>query len=89
MRHIQFTLFAEGPTDRALLPILDWVIREVHRPDTVGHEFLPKSELKEQSTMAERLQTAVDIFPCDILFVHRDADKQKPELRYDPSTGFE
>lgn len=83
MRHIQFTLFAEGPTDRALLPILDWVIREVHRPDTVGHEFLPKSELKEQSTMAERLQTAVEIFPCDILFVHRDADKQKPALRYD------
>lgn len=33
--------------------------------------------------MSERLQTAVEIFPCDILFVHRDADKQKPELRYD------
>lgn len=83
MRHIQFTLFAEGPTDRALLPILDWAIRESIEPDTVGHEFLPKSELREEFTMAERLETAVKIFPCDILFVHRDADKQKPELRYD------
>lgn len=83
MRHIQFTLFAEGPTDRALLPILDWAIRETHKPDTVGREFLPKSELKEQSTMAERLLTAVEIFPCDLLFVHRDSDKQKPALRYD------
>lgn len=83
MGHLQFTLFAEGPTDRALLVILEWLLRETHRPDTVGYEFLPKSELREHSTMAQRIQAAVEIFPCDILFVHRDADRQDPSLRYD------
>jgi hypothetical protein len=81
MRHIQFTLFAEGTTDRALLAILDWLIRETHRPETIGREFLAKSELCEQS-MAGRIKTAVEIFPCDILFVHRDADNQDSEMRH-------
>lgn len=81
MSHLQFTLFAEGTTDRALLPILEWLIRVTHHPDTIGREFLAKSALRQQS-MADRIQTAVELFPCDILFVHRDTDKQEPELRY-------
>lgn len=83
MKHFQFTLFAEGSTDRALLPILDWLIRETLTPDTVGHEFLPKTELRPQASMAERIRLSVEIFPCEVLFVHRDSDKQDPELRHD------
>lgn len=83
MRHIQFTLFADGPTDRALLPVLGWLIRETHRPDTIAHEFLSKPELRSDLSFTAQLQTALDLAPCDILFVHRDAEKQDPQLRYD------
>jgi hypothetical protein len=82
MRHFQFTLFAEGPTDRALVAILEWLLRETHRPDTVGHEFLPKSELQAHMPMAEHIATVIQSFPCDVLFVHRDADRQPPEWRH-------
>lgn len=29
-----------------------------------------------------RIQQALDLYPCDVLFVHRDAENQNPELRY-------
>ena len=29
----------------------------------------------------ERLKIAIEQFPCDVLFVHRDAEAQPPELR--------
>ncbi len=32
--------------------------------------------------MADRIRIAVEIYPCDLLFIHRDSDKQPPELRY-------
>ena len=87
MQHIQFTLYAEGPTDRALLPILAWLVRETHKPDTVAYEFLSKPELRSNLSFSERLQTSLELAPCDILFIHRDADKQNPQLRYDEITA--
>ncbi len=87
MRHIQFTLFADGPTDCALLPILDWLIRETHGPETVAHEFLSKPELRSDLSFPDRLQTALELAPCDVLFVHRDAEKQDPQLRYEEITA--
>ena len=87
MKHIQFTLFADGRTDRALLPILAWLVRETHEPDTVAHEFLSKPELRSDLSFAERLQTALDLAPADIFFIHRDAEKQDPQLRYDEIAG--
>jgi hypothetical protein len=83
MRHIQFTLFADGPTDRALLPVLSWLIRETHKPDTIAHEFLSKPEFRTDLSFTARLRIALDLAPCDILFIHRDAEKQDPRLRYD------
>lgn len=83
MRHIQFTLFADGPTDRALLPVLDWLIREAHGPDTIAHEFLFRPQFRTDLSFTARLQIALGLAPCDILFIHRDAEKQDPLLRYD------
>jgi hypothetical protein len=83
MKHIQFTLFADGPTDRALLPVLDWLIRETQSPDTIAYEFLSRPQFHAQLNFTERLQTALDLAPCNILFIHRDAEKQGPLLRYD------
>lgn len=82
MRHIQFTLFADGSTDRALLPLLHWLVRETHGPDTVAHEFFSRPQFHADLSFTERLQTALDLAPCDILFVHRDAEKQDPLLRH-------
>ena len=82
MRHIHFTLFADGSTDRTLLPLLHWLVRETHGPDTVAHEFFSRPQFHADLSFTERLQTALDLAPCDILFVHRDAENQASQLRY-------
>ena len=82
MKHIQFTFFADGSSDRALLPILAWLVRETHKPDTVAHEFLSKPQLHSDLSFSAQLETALEIAPCNLFFVHRDAEKQDPQFRY-------
>lgn len=33
-------------------------------------------------TLTARLQYALDLYPCDLLFVHRDSERQDPPIRY-------
>jgi hypothetical protein len=83
MQHIRFTLFADGSTDRALLPVLRWLIRETHHPDTISPEFLFRPQFRADLTLADRLKATLTIAPCDILFIHRDAEKQASQRRYE------
>jgi hypothetical protein len=32
--------------------------------------------------LRERILSAIDLFPCDLLFVHRDAEREDPETRH-------
>ncbi|MSP58846.1 MAG: hypothetical protein EXR72_00625 [Myxococcales bacterium] len=37
--------------------------------------------------LGERLTLAVELYPCRLLFVHRDAENQEPRLRYEEIWG--
>lgn len=82
-RSIDCSLLAEGSSDIVLLPILDWLLRE-HSGDTIVNcvwadlRRLPK----KVTALQDRIVHAVILYPCDVLFVHRDADANKPEIRY-------
>lgn len=78
----RFTLLADGPGDEALMPVLHWLWKE-HRPDElcIGHfADLEYSNLKSRA-LEDRLVPALDIYPCDLLFVHRDAEREGAEKR--------
>lgn len=66
------TLVAEGPSDRRLLPILNWVVRE----SGGGTITIERAQFfgQKPATLCGRITKAVELFPCDILFVHRDND---------------
>jgi hypothetical protein len=34
------------------------------------------------AALQNRILAAIDLFPCDLLFVHRDAEREDPEHRY-------
>jgi len=73
----RFTLLAEGPSDQALIPILKW-LWDQHRPEElcVGQfADLEYSDLDSRS-LDDKLGPALDLYPCDLLFVHRDSDKE-------------
>lgn len=75
----RFTLVADGTSDEFLLPIIQWVLAcSGVRADA---HFADPRKLTKNLTLAERLVHAVDRFPCEVLFVHRDAEAQPFEAR--------
>ena len=80
---LRATLVTDGPSDAVLVPILEWLMRrltrerfEIRWADLRGFPARPRS-------LTEKLTAAVQEYPCRLLFVHRDAEKQDPSVRYD------
>jgi hypothetical protein len=79
---LRYTLVSDGPTDAVLIPIIDWILK-----NTTGVELTEgvPAELwrlkTKPETLAEKLAKAVELHPCDVLFVHRDAERQSHEKR--------
>jgi hypothetical protein len=84
--NIQYTLLSEGSSDQALLPILSFVLRE-RGAETVEPQWADIGRLREPpQTLPDRIRTAVDLYPCDLLFVHRDADRVGHDSRKEEIT---
>ncbi len=83
MDEIRYTLISDGPSDRALLPILTWALRKKGDVRRVQPEWADLGRLpRPPQGLQERILSAIDLFPCDLLFVHRDAEREDPETRY-------
>jgi len=82
--HIDFTLLADGGSDRALLPIAKWVFeQQVPTEVQVRGEAADLSGLHEPPRkLTDRISRAIEYYPCTVLLVHRDAEAQDPELRH-------
>jgi hypothetical protein len=75
-------LLAEGSSDRALLPILSWLLAQIPNTD-MRVEWVDATMFPAQtSTLAQKITAARLISPCDLLFVHRDSDAQPTDWRY-------
>lgn len=76
MRRLVYTLLSDGSSDRALMPLLEWLLRQ-HLPDVAiqGTWADLRPLWKPPATLSERIQTSVNLFPCDLLFIHRDAER--------------
>ena len=77
---MRFTLIADGASDAVLMPILTWSIRQ-HKVSPVAGQWADLGRMPRQSNRARLIQSALDLYPCDVLFVHRDAEAQSPEAR--------
>ena len=75
-----YTLVTDGSSDRVLLPILTWSLKNYTNEPIVQH-WADFSRIPRQQKVEARLRVALDLYPCDLLFVHRDAEGQPPEKR--------
>jgi hypothetical protein len=72
------TLAGDGATDRALRPVLEWFLGQLpllQRRGFTVQVAAPGVNLRN------RLLRAVQEYPCDVLFVHRDAEREPREKR--------
>ncbi len=78
---MRYTLLADGSSDAVLRFILNWLIERhttvYFEPQWADLRKLPKVP----RTLTERIRVAVELFPCDVLFVHRDAERESREKR--------
>jgi hypothetical protein len=76
-----FTLLSDGSSDRALMPVLRWLLREHSQKDFQSQWADLRGQRQPPKSLSERIQAALTLYPCDLLFVHRDAEKVDRETR--------
>lgn len=77
---VRATLVAEGPSDQALIPIIDAIGRSVGVPIETTWADLRRCR-QPTRTLPARLQAAADLYPAHVLIVHRDADRAGYDAR--------
>jgi len=83
VKPLRHTLISDGPTDANLIPIIDWTLKEnggTPLAKGVRAEFWRLEE--PPRTLEERIRKAIELFPCEVLFIHRDAERQPPDHRH-------
>lgn len=82
--HLRYTLLTDGSSDGALLPVLTWLLRS-HLPrvavDPIWADL--RRMPRPPKTLADRVLASAELYPCDILFVHRDAERASLADRLD------
>jgi hypothetical protein len=72
---LEFTLVSEGSSDRVLVPILEWLLRQRVRCGVQGDwADLRRAEPAPRS-LGDKVRRAIEEYPCHLLCVHRDADR--------------
>ena len=82
MTRIDCTLISDGSSDVVLIHILLWLLksrgvypgRPIERYDPAVFKRAPKS-------LEGRIDHAIENFPCDLLFIHRDAEGEAIQIR--------
>jgi hypothetical protein len=80
---IRYTLLTDGRSDRALMRLLNWLLKIYFPNSTIQHTW---ADLSKHPNPPKKLQgkikKAIELNPrCDILFIHRDAERESLEFR--------
>ncbi|MGA2067919.1 MAG: hypothetical protein ABSG86_23320 [Thermoguttaceae bacterium] len=81
---MRFTLVTDGPTDSVLCRHIEWLLKKHVGLVPVESQWAEFRWLREPPTdLASKIAKAAELYPCDVLFVHRDAETEEPERRRD------
>jgi len=78
---LRYTLVSDGSSDRVLIAVLDWLLFTNSSKDFSGLWADLRRLPHPVRTLRDRIGVALQLFPCELLFVHRDAENQSSEHR--------
>ena len=82
MSELRYTLLSDGSSDRALIPILTWLLQTQGVVRAIQSEWAELRRLRRPPTeLAARIEKSLELYPCDLLFVHRDAEALEHRTR--------
>jgi hypothetical protein len=74
---LRYTLLCDGSSDQALLPLINWSLREQGLRSPVYPEWANLGVLRHPpGALSGKIRAALDLYPCELLFVHRDCEAQ-------------
>lgn len=82
MKELRYTLLSDGSSDEALIPILDWLLHENFVRCPIQSEWAELRWLRNlPKNLSDRIILSLKLYPCDLLFIHRDAEREPLEVR--------
>ena len=89
---LTYTLVADGSSDKALMPIVNWLLN-IHLPyRPIQGQFADLAAVRQKSRLLrERVQIAQTLYPqTDFFVIHRDAERESLDRRIEEiSDGLE
>jgi hypothetical protein len=76
---MQYTLVADGSSDKILMAPIEWLLRDVFPTESINGAFYAR--VRQGEGLAANLRLALLAYPCEVLFIHRDAENQSQDLR--------
>jgi hypothetical protein len=84
MEKIDFALISDGGSDKTLIPLLKWLLRRTFNQAPINGERADFSRFPSiPRTLQDYICLTIEFYRPDVLFIHRDAEAQDPNLRYD------
>lgn len=82
MKRLQYTLVTDGSSDRLLKYPIEWLLERLTPLDIYGQWADPQVFAESEITgLYGRLLQALGSYPCQLLFVHRDAENEPRQTR--------
>ncbi len=79
---LRYTLVTDGSSDRSLLPVIDWICRQYYQGILGSQWFDPRLFAPPSLSLKNRVIKSLELYPCDVLFIHRDAERENIDRRY-------
>jgi len=82
-RKLYYTLLADGTSDKVLIHILTWLLQQHRAMWIIEPQWAEVGQLllKKSPTLTAKIQATLELYPCDLLFIHRDAERESLEKR--------
>jgi hypothetical protein len=82
LNSLRCTLLTDGSSDRALATVLYWLLADQQLTTPAIIEWADLRNLRDPpKRLSSRVEKALHAYPCDLLFVHRDAESETPIKR--------
>lgn len=83
MMELRYTLLSDGSSDRALIPILNWLLQTHLNNWAIQSQWadLRRLDRSLRNTFEKRIKLSMELYPCKLLFIHRDAEREPYETR--------
>lgn len=82
MMELRFTLISDGSSDKALLPILHWLLSQYYPDTPINGEWADLARLlTPPNKLTEKILFSCRLYPCNLLFIHRDAENKSLDIR--------